>query len=263
VPGLARMTAGAMRLPNGLQVMQLNPGETSLQYRNIFVNREYGKHGIRLEPSSVIFDIGANIGIASLYFHAECPDARIFAFEPAAPLFEALRANIAQCGSGARAFCRAVGARPGTAMLTIYPDTTAMSSIYADPLEDQAVTRQFLANSGFAGADIEDMVAGRYDSIAQECEVTTVSMLLAELRLDRLDLLKINVEKAESDVMAGIIAGDWPKVRQLVMQVHDIDGRLAKVRSDLTKRGYDVFVRQDPLLRGTEIYDLAARRDRG
>ena len=74
-------------------------------------------------------------------------------------------------------------------------------------------------------------------------------------------LLKVNVEKAECDVLAGLDARDWPRVRQITMQVHDLDaGRVAAVRRDLERRGFAVAVDQDPLLAGTEIFDLFAWR---
>jgi 31-O-methyltransferase len=249
-----------MRLPNGQRVLQVNAAETSLQYRNIYVDREYTRQGIHLGPAAVVLDIGANIGIASLFFHSQCADAQIFAFEPAELLFGALRANLAEAGANARAFQQAVGAKPGTATLAVYPRTTAMNSMYADADYDREVTRIFLRNCGLTEADVEDMVSDRYTSFTQECEVTTVSAVLAQAGLDRVDLLKINVEKAESDVLAGIRGDDWPKIRQIVMQVHDIDGRVERIRRDLTERGFVVSTRQEPLLHGTDIYDLAARR---
>lgn len=249
-----------MRLPNGLRVLQINPEETSLQYRNIFVDHEYLLNGISLAPGAVVLDVGANVGLASLFFYSLCPDATIFAFEPADLLFEALRANLAASGARGRAVHAAVGAAPGAATLRVYPRTTAMSSMYADASYDRHVTRVFLENCGFSAADIEDMIRDRYACVDQRCEMTTVSAFLAQERLDRIDLLKINVEKAESDVLAGVAAPDWPKIQQVVMQVHDIGGRLETVRGELAERGFSVVNQQHPLLHGTDIHDLAARR---
>lgn len=249
-----------MRLPNGQRIMQINPAETSLQYRNIFVHGEYLLGGISLRPGAVLFDIGANVGLASLFFRSLCPDTRIYAFEPADLLFDALRANLAATGADARVYHAAVGASPGTATLVVYPRTTAMSGIYADPQTDRAVTRIFLSNTGFEASDIEDMTRDAYVSVSQECQVTTVSAVIAEEHLDRIDLLKINVEKAEADVLAGVHEQDWPKIHQVVMQVHDTDKRLERIRATLEGLGFTVVIRQDPLLRGTGIHDLAARR---
>jgi FkbM family methyltransferase len=250
-----------MTLPDGHVVFQLDPAETSLQYRSIIGDRSYFRYGVRLEPGMTVFDVGANIGMAALAFHWECPGTRILAFEPARPLYDALRANLAAHGLNAKAFDCALSHTPGSAVLTVYPETTAMSSMYADVAHDAEVTRTFLANSGFAPEDVADMAEGRHVTQEQECPVRTISEVMAAEGVTRIGLLKINVEKAECDVLAGIAPEDWPAVDQIVMQVHDIGGRLASVRDDLTARGFRVDTGQDPLLDGTDIFDVYARRN--
>jgi len=249
-----------MRLPNGSTVVQLNPAETSLMYRDIVATRAYLQHGLELGPGATVFDVGANIGISTLFFHWEAERTRVYAFEPVPLLFEALRANVEEHGVAAVLFPCGLGREPGRVELTYYPDVTVMTSAYADPEHDAAVTRTFLENSGFAVDDVEDMMRDRHETETLECEVRTLSDVLAEHRVERIDLLKVNVEKAEGDVLAGIDERDWPKVRQLTMQVHDLGGRVESVRRDLVRRGYTVAVDQDPLLAGTDIFDLYARR---
>jgi 31-O-methyltransferase len=249
-----------MALPNGTAVLQLNPEETSLQYRDIVATRAYLQHGLALAPGAVVFDVGANIGISALFFHWEAADVTVHAFEPAPLMYEALVRNVAAHGVRGATYRCALGREPGTARLAFYPLVTAMSSLYADRDHDAEVTRTFLVNSGFDQYDVDDLMAGRHVTEEQACEVRTLSDVVAEAGVDRIDLLKINVEKAECDVMAGIAEADWPRVRQLVMQVHDLDGRVAAVERDLAARGYEVTVDQDPLLAGTDVFDLFARR---
>ena len=49
----------------------------------------------------------------------------------------------------------------------------------------------------------------------QRCAMTTVSALISEHSLKRVDLLKIDVEGAELDVLRGIDQKDWPTIRQV------------------------------------------------
>jgi FkbM family methyltransferase len=249
-----------MRLPNSRVVTQLNPAETSLQYRNIVSGRSLARHGVSVPPGATVLDVGANIGIAALFFHWEAPGVRVLAFEPAAPLYAALERNLDRHGVTGRAYRCALGAAPGEATLGFYPHTTAMSSVYADVESDAAITRVFLANSGLEEQDIDDMVVGRHEVHRQRCVVRTLSEVLATERVEEVDLLKVNVEKAECDVLAGLDATDWPRIRQLVVQVHDIEGRLAAVRDEFEGRGYRVTVDRDPLLTGTDIHDVYAVR---
>ena len=70
------------------------------------------------------------------------------------------------------------------------------------------------------------------------------------------------MERAELAVLRGISASDWPKIRQVVLEVHDIDGRLTEVRRLLTEdAGFQVTaVEQDMNLRGSTLYNIYAVR---
>lgn len=95
-----------------------------------------------------------------------------------------------------------------------------------------------------------------------ECELTTLSAALREHGIDAVDLVKVDVEGAEEAVLAGIEDADWPRLRQLVLEVHDVDGRPERLRRLLEARGFDVTVEQDDweLLRLQGIRMIYARR---
>src|SRR6267154_1911117 len=81
----------------------------------------------------------------------------------------------------------------------------------------------------------------------------------AEQGLERIDLLKINVEKSELNVLRGLGPEDWPKIRQLVIEV-DLQENLAPITALLEGHGFEVLVEQDPLLRKTELCYVYAIR---
>lgn len=94
------------------------------------------------------------------------------------------------------------------------------------------------------------------------CQMTTVSRMMQQHNLHKVDLLKIDVERAELDVLMGIAQDDWPKISQIVMEVHDTDNRL-KVVTDLLKTtgGFDrVVVTQDQQLKGSTLYNMYCTR---
>jgi FkbM family methyltransferase len=249
-----------LRLPNNRVVVQLNAAETSLQYKKIVADRMYLQHGLRLAAGAVVFDVGANIGIASLFFHWEAGSVRVFAFEPAAEMHQALVHNLLTHQVDHVALACALGARPASQRLTVYPNNTSMSGVYADAEHDRAVTRTYLHNTGFDERDIDDLMAGLHASYDETCEITTLSAVIDAHRVPRIDLLKVNVEKAEADVLDGIRDEHWPLVRQAVIQVHDIDGRVDLMREALHSKGFRTVVTQEPLLSHTDIFDLFARR---
>jgi len=52
--------------------------------------------------------------------------------------------------------------------------------------------------------------------------LTTVSSVIEEQQLTRVDLLKVDVERAELDVLRGIELRHWPLIRQVAVEVHDV-----------------------------------------
>ena len=72
--------------------------------------------------------------------------------------------------------------------------------------------------------------------------------------------MKIDVEKSELQVLNNIAEEDWPKIRQIVLEIHDIDGRLQMIRSLLENRGYQVTFEQDQQLKNSMLYNMYALR---
>src|SRR5690348_4050815 len=85
-----------VELPNGFKVAGFNDLEPAVLYHEMFVERSYLRNGVALSPGDVVFDVGANIGMAALFFYAECPAISVHAFEPGSRTFAALRENMAE-----------------------------------------------------------------------------------------------------------------------------------------------------------------------
>src|SRR5262249_22590908 len=107
---------------------------------------------------------------------------------------------------------------------------------------------------------VDELLEARLESQEYTCQLRTVSEIIEENGLERIDLLKIDVEKAEHDVLKGIEDGDWPKIRQLVIEAHDVSGRLGEIVALLEARGYEVSYEQSQSLENTTLYNLYARR---
>ncbi|EYF03732.1 Non-ribosomal peptide synthetase component protein [Chondromyces apiculatus DSM 436] len=198
-----------------------------------------------------------------------CPTARVYSFEPAPPVFEILRANVARHGVQATLFNEGVSDRPGTAELTFYPSSSGMSSFHADLAEEQQVFRAILENQHRARMEGMDEVMAHMDELMEErfkshlfaCRLRPLSEVIREQGITRIDLLKVDVQKSELQVLAGIEDADWPKIRQVVLEVHDIDGGLDKAVSTLRARGFRVQAEQDDLYESSPIYNLYGTRD--
>jgi hypothetical protein len=92
------------------------------------------------------------------------------------------------------------------------------------------------------------------------CRLRTLSEIIDEEGVTRIDLLKIDAERSEREVLAGIRAEHWPMIRQAAIEVHDEAGGLDEIQRILAEHGFQVATDQDPLLKGCALYNVFARR---
>lgn len=159
---------GMVQLRAGLAVQADCGDEARFIYHEIFVQRCYGRGGgaYRLGAGHVVLDVGANIGLFTLFLlldeggepppttpgareaaarppwpggkdssaPAAAVPAHILAVEPMPPNLRLLRRNVAahaSAGGGARVTVvpAALGASPGTAAFTYYPNCPGNSTV--------------------------------------------------------------------------------------------------------------------------------------
>jgi FkbM family methyltransferase len=255
-----------LRLPNGMTVVAQSRVEAEHFYEDLFEKRIYLHHGLTLEPGDCVFDVGGNIGMFALFAHRHAPGARVYTFEPAPPLFRRLRANLALNGAAARAFPFGIADAERVARFTFYPNSSGMSSFYADAEEERAVLRAMLDHQRGEGVPeldalaeyTDELLEERFRAVEMECRLRPLSAVIREEGVERIDFLKIDVQKAELDVLRGIEEEDWPRIRQIAMEVHDLDGRLARVARLLAERGFRVGWEQDEAVEGSVLFNLFA-----
>jgi FkbH-like protein/FkbM family methyltransferase len=257
-------------LPNGLEIVHLNQYETDYLYNEIFEDQCYLRHGIRLRDGDTVVDIGANIGLFSLFVMSRCKNPKIYAFEPAPVVYDLLKANCDAYGSnGIHALNVGVSDKPKTATFTFYEKSSVFSGFHSDETEDreaiQSVVRNMLNSESVAGESVEEYVdeltADRLRRRTHECRLTSVSDIIRENRIDRIDLLKIDAEKSELDIIKGIEDRDWPKIDQIVIEIHDRTREAVKrVEGLLIEKGYRCAIEQETLLEHAGLFNLYATR---
>ena len=252
-------------LPNGMAIVHLNQNETDFLYREVFEDLSYLRHGVTIEAGACVFDVGANIGLFSLFAARQAEGVRVFAFEPIPPVFELMRANARLHHVDATLFQAGAAGEAGSATFHYYPRVSIFSGRFADATQERAVVTRFVQNQTATGDGVDqelfdDLLSERLQSTAVECPLVTISDVIREHHLDRIDLLKVDVEKSETEVLRGIRDEDWPRIRQAIIEVHDSDGQLAQITDLLSRHGFSVIVDQDTLLEGTPLYNVYARR---
>jgi FkbM family methyltransferase len=144
----------------------------------------------------VIVDAGANIGAASVFLLEAYPDATVIALEPDAGSFEVLQRNLAYYGS------RAHGLR------TALWDQPAALGI------DRGIFRD--------GREWTFQVRPAVDGDA-EVASTTIPGILDAFRVPQIDILKIDIERAERTVFQESARAWLDRVRVIAVELHDAE----------------------------------------
>lgn len=138
----------------------------------------------RVKPS-VIVDIGANVGITSLWLNRKFPDAMIYSFEPMADNFEILQKNIAGIAN-IRAFNFGLG------------ESNGEFDIYSNVDENN--------RGGFSiyQRDDDNDNLGTNTASSGKIQIRNAGEVLAELGITKIDILKVDTEGAEYDILTSI-----------------------------------------------------------
>jgi FkbM family methyltransferase len=174
----------------------------------ILLEREYDLP-LRAEPA-VVLDVGAYIGISTLWFAARYPGARVIALEPDPANATILRQNV-------RGIDRV--------------DVLGEALWCADEPVQLAVRE-----GAHWATRVESAHGGR-----PTVPGTTITTLLERLGLSEIDLLKLDVEGSEVEIF-GADAERWlPRVRAIAVEVHE--GLRPGARSVVLSacRDYDVL----------------------
>jgi FkbM family methyltransferase len=257
------------------EVAGVNMAEMRFLHDEIFVGEAYVRGGIVLREGAVVFDVGANIGMFSLFVGARCPSAQVYAFEPVPAVFAKLQENVGVRDLAVRPFNYGLSDRDQEVSFYFYPDISIMSCRhdYINWENETELIKRYAANereNGPAGREehlewVEGLVAKDFEFVECPCRLRTMSAVIDEAGVDIIDLIKIDAQRAELDVLRGIEPRHWPLVQQISMEVHDetdspTEGRVKQVEQLLLEQGFQVTVEIEDMLRGTGRYAVYAVR---
>ena len=145
---------------------------------------------------ATVVDIGANVGVFTVWAARRLRASRVVAIEPSARAVRALMANLDRNGvTGASVLQVAAGRAAGEATLR-------------------------RRGSGAMNTLFERDLYGSHFEPAEEVRVITLDGLFTMLAIDRCDLLKIDAEGSEYDILLGARDDTLAKVRHIVIEYH-------------------------------------------
>lgn len=263
-------------LPDGRTVFCVNAYEVDFGVHEIFSD-DLGAHGLQLPIDGTYLDVGANIGLFSLYLRDRCPQARIVAFEPMPAVFAALNLNLADMTPPGLAVQRALGAEAGWAEFDYFPGVAALSTQNRTVGQIMSAgLRNLLGGGQQAGVEVQDILdkTGATQAVMDKAflddllrpetvraQIDTLSAQMAALGVECVDLLKIDTEGAEREVLAGLAEADWPKIRQLLVEVHLGADVTETMTAELRARGFRTSIGHHPLSQGgAAVFHIYAAR---
>ncbi|MCS7480478.1 FkbM family methyltransferase [Umezawaea endophytica] len=250
-------------LPDGTVVTELNRYETTYLHQEIMVDQVYLPSALDLPPDAVVLDVGANIGLFSLFLARRLPGCRLVAFEPAPDAYAALVANVDALALPVVCLPWALGAESGRTSMTVYPNASVFSGLKADPDADRSAIRAAIgaAVGDDSTADVVEQVAADRvgGAIDVPVEVRRLSDVLDLLDVDRVDLVKLDAEGAELDILLHLRPEDWARIDNVVVEVHSTGDRRVLVAL-LEDAGFTCDVTHVEALEGTGFANLHATR---
>ena len=241
--------------------------ETKFIYKEVFEEKAYLQHGIELKPADIVFDVGANVGMFTLFANKECENnVSVFAFEPILDTYNLLKKNANLHGLARRNNIELFNlglthiGGPKEAIFSYYKNMSGNSTMKPD--EKQQAFRGVSPNDIIKVIKLANpfiyillqpllpiwpflvrkIVSKNLKSQKIICNLTTLSDICHQYSVPHIDLLKVDVEGAELDVLRGIEDQYWPKVKQVVMEVHDTDNRLSEIKKLLLGKSFKKVV---------------------
>ena len=177
----------------------LNGGQADYHmFHRIFLRDEYRLAGRDPGAWECVVDLGANVGLFSAC--AARVARRVVALEPSPQLFGQLARNV-EARKEVEALQLAVAARPGSVRLyrPRGPGLTGASSTHANRAE---------------------LVSEEYDEVAS----TSLDALFRDHRIERCDLLKIDIEGMEYEALGAASSDTLARVQRIHGEYHEVAG---------------------------------------
>jgi FkbM family methyltransferase len=237
-----------VEFPGGLRMFTSSAMEARFLHDEIFGNDCYQ---VTLPAEPLVIDVGANIGMFTLYVKRRYPTARVLAFEPASATAAIFRRNVAlhQLRDVILHEVALGAAAEASAPFTYYPALPGNSTRYPE--------RKVLAKAALGRCYTPRVAERLYRGTTTTVRVEALAAYLADGQ--PVDLLKIDAEGAELDVLRGIGPAQWPLIRQVCAEVHDTDGTLAVLGDLLESHGFVMTKSLAPLAEAADYLVHAVR----
>lgn len=190
----------------------------------IWIHGHYTPEGFEINPADVVVDVGAHVGMFSVYASRLAGKGRVYAFEPMPQNFEMLERNLALNGvRNVSAINKAVSDETGSTHFFLSGHNTGGHSLYAGDDRTQGIKVETVSLKDFTG----------------------------ENKIKKIDFLKMDCEGGEYRILFGCPDKTLKLIRRISMEFHDIDEKqnVEALKKFLEEKGFKVRTRTDEITR--------------
>jgi FkbM family methyltransferase len=189
-------------------------------FRSIVIFGQYNISRINSTNVKTIIDLGSNIGFSVLHFKAKFPDAHIIAVEPEKHNYDQLVKNVKG-----------------------YNDIDCLQNAIWHTKKNLGIFDSGLGEYGFRVVEGNQKLVGSVDAITMDDIVTMYNLQI-------IDILKIDIEGAEKDLFTYNYENWLPKVRCIVIELHDsfLPGCATAFFKAISNREFNIFCKGEDIV---------------
>lgn len=207
--GYEAMGRSKLRIP-GVELIFIHPDVPFI--KEIIAQRSYNNMpGFEIDDGDIVVDLGANVGVFSLYSALMDPHGKILAVEPEVRNFQFLLENV-EVNKFSNVTCERLAISNSSGKMSLYLDKPGSNSL------------------------IQKSSAQR----VQVCESICIEKLLEKNSISEVDFLKIDIEGSEYAVFEDV--GWLSRVKKIAMEVH-LPGDPNMIADRLKENGFKVVIK--------------------
>lgn len=214
-----------IKLKNNL-VFHINEPISLWALGEVFVSEDYK---LNLKSVKVILDIGAHIGISTLYFSINYPGCKIFAYEPSSANFKYLSRNIQTNKlTNVKTFLLAVSDIPNQKVKLI----KSANSMTSSTLKNNVKT----------------------NCVFEHVKTTNINNIININHINVIDILKIDCEGEEYNILLNIDRSIFDKIKSFAIEYHNHPQyNYTHIINILKKNHYSTCLYKSPFFYNTGI----------
>jgi FkbM family methyltransferase len=195
----------------------------------IFRKRRYERPGFEIGDEDVVVDIGANMGVFSLWAATRCPRGRVIAIEPTS-VMECLELSAARNEMGnIKPIKAGIGTDGEQIEITTYPGFNIINhqSQWASPRFTQFLVKLFIS---------------RKRAVTETAPCVSLDQVMKDL--EQVNFLKVDCEGAEYAMFEQLSEDAWTRIYRVAMEFHEYspDHDHKRLVSLMQQKGFEVEV---------------------